>query len=228
MARPKLGEVLVKMGVLDPQQLQAALGHQKQWGLSLGRTVVEKRFCTAEQVMQALSKQIGLPVVDLDREPLGPQHAQLLPRKAAEQHRAVPIRAEGKRHEVLVVGIAAPASLESLDAITAASGRQRVVAMIAWDDAVERAIGRVYRGEAYVAPPETAVVAPAVPAVIDAREQEFDLGEAPAATASPLAALNLSEACRRVIQTAAEQHQVPEIEVVARILESWASKQRGV
>ncbi|MHB8875895.1 MAG: GspE/PulE/PilB domain-containing protein [Myxococcaceae bacterium] len=228
MARPKLGEVLVKLGLLDAQQLQAALGHQKQWGQPLGKTVVQQRLCTAEQVLSALSKQTGLPPVDLDREPLGAHLAALLPRKAAEQHKAVPLRAEGKRSEVLVVAIAAPATLEQLDALTSAAGRQRVTAFLGWDDAIERAIGRIYRGESFVAPVASAPPQTYAPP-IDAREQELDLGEpeaaAPAA-ADALGGLKLSEACLRVIHTAASQHQVSPGSVVERVLESWAAKQK--
>jgi len=230
MARPRLGETLVKLGLLDPQRLQAALGHQKQWGLSLGRTLLEMKFCTAQQLLKGLAHQTGIESIDLDLEPLGPQFAPLLSRKVAEQYKAVPLRAEGKRHEVLVVAIAAPASLVQLDAVTAASGRQRVIPMLAWDDAVERAIGRIYRGDPFI-PPTPDAPAP-VSAIIDAREQEFDLvgAEPPAAAAAgpadPLDALQLSEACLHVIHTASRQHQVSPLSVIQRILESWASKQK--
>lgn len=229
MARPRLGETLVKLGFLDAERLQAALGHQKQWGQALGRTLFEMKFCSADQILAALSAQTGIKSIDLDHEPLGAQYAQLLPRKAAEHHKAVPLRAEGKRHEILVVAIAAPATLEQLDALTAASGRQRVVPLLAWDDAIERAMGRVYRGDPFI--PPTVSAAPPVAAAVDAREQEFDMGDAapPAGAAGPvdvLAALQLSEGCLHVIHTASQQHQVPPLSVIQRVLESWASKQK--
>ncbi len=227
MARPRLGDILVKMGFLDAQQLQAALGHQKKWGYQLARTVVEQRFCTIDQVMQALARQTGYQLIDLDREPLGPQLAPLLPRKIAEQHHAVPLRVEGKRHEVLVVAMGAPATLAQLDAVTSASGKQRVIPFLAWDEAIERALGRVYRGESYAPPASAPVAAPKVP--MGLREEEFDLvGTEPLVTAAdPLAPLGLSEACRQVIRTAARQHQMAETAVIARVIESWASKQGG-
>jgi hypothetical protein len=225
MARPRLGETLVKLGYLDAERLQAALGNQKQWGKLLGRTLFEMKFCSAEQILAGLSRQTGIQAIDLDHEPLGAPYAQLLPRKAAEAHKAVPLRAEGKRHEILVVAIIAPAGLEQLDALTAASGRQRVVPFLAWDDAIERALGRVYRGDPFV--PPTVIEKAPVAAAIDAREQEFDMGDAaPAAAADPLAALQLSEGCLHVIHTASRQHQVSPVSVIQRILESWASKQK--
>jgi len=230
MARPRLGEILVKLGYLDAERLQAALGHQKQWGKTIGRTLLDMKFCTAQQLLAGLAKQVGIESIDLDHEPLGAQYAQLLPRKAAEQHKAVPLRAEGKRHEILVVAIAAPAGLEQLDSLLAASGRQRVVPLLAWDDAIERAIGRIYRGDPFI-PPTMASAPPPVSAAIDAREQEFDIGDAapaaaPAGASDPLAALQLSEGCLHVIHTASQQHQVSPLSVIQRVLESWASKQK--
>jgi hypothetical protein len=144
--RQPLGQVLLQLGFLDRDQLQAALGHQRQWGMPLGRAVLEKRFCTPEQLLQAFSQQLGLPLVDLDRERLDPFLAQLIPRKIAEQHRAVPLKVEGKRAENLVIAIAAPASLASLDAIQAVSGKSRVIPQLASDEAMARAIGRLYDG----------------------------------------------------------------------------------
>jgi type IV pilus assembly protein PilB len=144
--RPRLGEVLLSSGVIDKLQLQAALAHQRQWGMPLGRALVEKHICTAGQVLEALSKITGLPIIDLDKQSLGPNQAPLLTLKVAEQYRVVPLRTEGARQEVLVVAMAAPALLSSIDAVQAVSGKKRIVVHLAWDDAVVRAIGRIYRG----------------------------------------------------------------------------------
>src|ERR1700719_1557574 len=119
------------MGVLDDLQLQAALGHQQQWGKSLGEALIERGFCKSEDVLKALSRQTGHPVIDLDSQPLDSRLVFTMNVKAAEKHRAVPLRLEGKRSEVLVVAVAAPAGMEALDAILAVSGKQRVVPYLA-------------------------------------------------------------------------------------------------
>lgn len=235
MARPKIGQVLLKLGFIDEMRLSAALAHQKQWGTPLARAVMELRFCSLEQVMRALSQQTGLPLVDLSREPLGPKLAALLSAKVAEQHHVVPLRLEGARSEVLVIAIAAPADIGSLDAVQAVSGKQRLKALLAPDDSIEHALKVIYKGEQGRLP---AVFA----AVVDAREQEFDPGakpapepEAPAApqalpapqTASLSVSLTLTLAGRRVIKNAAEHHGISEAGVVERVMEAWAARQRG-
>jgi type II secretion system (T2SS) protein E len=146
MQRSKLGDILLSMGAIDSMQLASALAHQRQWGTPLGRTLVEQRFLSQDVLMAALSQQAGLPAVDLDQEYLDGALAELLPRKAAERYRVVPMRTEGKRGEMLVVAIAAPASLSAIDAVQKASGKVRVRALLAYDAAIDRAIGRIYDG----------------------------------------------------------------------------------
>ncbi len=146
MKKERLGKILLEMGSIDELQLQAALAYQRQWGMPLGRALIENRLCSVNQVMQALAKQIGLPFIDLDKETLGAKQSSLLPLKVAEQYRVVPLRTEGARQEVLVIAIAAPAPLASIDAVQSVSGKRRVVPHIAADEAIVRAIGRIYRG----------------------------------------------------------------------------------
>jgi len=151
-AKKKLGEILIEMGALDPLQLQAALGFLQQWGMPLGRAVVEKGFCARDDVTRALATQAGHPMIRLDGMPLDPELAKVVPVKTAEMYRAVPLRIEGRRREVLALAIAAPAPLASVDAVLTVARKQRAVVHIAHDEEIESAIGRLYHGKAEVAP----------------------------------------------------------------------------
>ena len=150
--KKKLGELLVEAGAVDALQLQAALGHQQQWGVRIGRALIDRGFCKPADVLKALSLQTGHPAVDLDSATLDSRLAFALGVKAAEKHRAVPLRLEGKRSEVLVVAASAPAGMDTLDAIRAVSGKSRIVIQLADDEAIERAIGKLYYGRQPVAP----------------------------------------------------------------------------
>jgi type IV pilus assembly protein PilB len=155
--KKRLGDILLAHGAVEAIQLQAALAFQRQWGVPLGQVVVDQRFCTAGQVLAALAEQTGVAAVDLDAEPLNPMLARLVSVKVAEAHRVVPLRLEGPRDAVLVVAIAAPASLASLDAVKSVSGKTRVVPRLATDAAIQRAIGRLYRGESAEVSPKRAL-----------------------------------------------------------------------
>ncbi|MHA7635027.1 GspE/PulE/PilB domain-containing protein [Corallococcus sp. M7] len=146
--KKRLGDILLARGVVDALQLQSALAYQRKWGVALGQVVVDQRFCTAEAVLSALAAQSGVEAVDLDAQPLDASLARLIPCKVAEAHRVVPLRLEGQgAREVLVVALAAPASLATLDVVKSVSGKARVVPRLATDAALGRAIGRLYRGE---------------------------------------------------------------------------------
>jgi type IV pilus assembly protein PilB len=150
--RKKLGQILVEMGAVDELQLQSAVGHHQQWGMRIGRALIERGFCKPEDVLRALAKQTGHPVIDLDMQPLDPRLVFTLNVKAAEKHRAVPLRLEGKRSEMLVVAVSGPAGLETMDAVLAVSGKSRVIPYLADDEAIERAIGKLYYGRQPSAP----------------------------------------------------------------------------
>lgn len=160
--KKRLGEILLERGAVDGLQLQSALAYQRKWGVPLGQVVVDMRFCTANAVLEALAEQTGVPAVDLDAELLNPRLARLVPRKLAEMHRVVPLRTEGPRDMVLVVAIAAPASMQSLDAVRSVAAKARVVPMLATDAAIGRALERLYLGPAEAAkrPEEKAISLP--------------------------------------------------------------------
>ncbi|MFY0527221.1 hypothetical protein ACN28I_30115 [Archangium gephyra] len=150
--KKRLGEILVELGVMDGPRLQSALAYQRKRGVPLGQVVVDLRFCTANQVLEALAHQTGVPAMDLDAERLNLELAELVPRRLAEMHRVVPLRQEGPRDMVLVVAIAAPASPQSLDAVRGVARKARVVPWLATDAAIGRAIERLYQDGAAAAP----------------------------------------------------------------------------
>jgi hypothetical protein len=180
MARstPSIEELLVSMGALDPQQLQAARGHAQQWGIPLYDAVVERRFCSREDVLRGFSVLTGYPVSNLDAEPLDPTLAALVPLRVAEQHRAVPLRLSGRRSEVIEVAFAFPVAMAAIDAAQAVSRKSRVAVHLSTPEAVDRAIGRLYRNESVPAP---AAPTPVVNgrAVAVENEATFDFGQTP-------------------------------------------------
>lgn len=146
MGRKPLGEILLSMGAVDPLKLKSALAYQRQWGTPLGKALIENKLCTREQVLAGLAKQAGMSVIDLTTVEPSAAALKLISFKVAQQHKVVGLRVEGKRQDVLVVAIAAPASIAALDAVRSVSGKSRVVAHLAHDEAIERAIARHYQG----------------------------------------------------------------------------------
>lgn len=59
----RIGDLLVKAGVISPEQLQRAIEEQsKVPGVKLGQVLVQLGFCSSQDVMAAISRQLGFEV----------------------------------------------------------------------------------------------------------------------------------------------------------------------
>jgi hypothetical protein len=142
--RIKIGDLLVKAGVITELQLKAALAEQQQWGGKLGDILVRMEFLTEEVLVRALSKQTGIPRADLTGE--GDRAAlALVPAESAEEFGLVPIamKEEGR---ALSVAMSDPLNIHVTDHLRSLTGC-RIEAQLAGASAIRHAISRWYRGE---------------------------------------------------------------------------------
>ena len=143
--RIKIGDLLVKAGVITDLQLKAALAEQSQWGGKLGDILVRMEFLTEEILVRALSKQTGIPRADLTGE--GDRQAlTAIPADVAEEFGVVPLhfKEEGR---VLVVAMSDPLNLSVTDHLRSLTEGVRMEAQLAGASAIRNAISRWYRGE---------------------------------------------------------------------------------
>ncbi len=77
----KLGELLIKESLINDQQLREALTYQKQHGGKLGYNLVKLGFVKDEEITALLSRQYGVPSINLSRFEIDPAgtHCQALP-----------------------------------------------------------------------------------------------------------------------------------------------------
>ena len=143
--RIKIGDLLVKAGVITDLQLRAALAEQQQWGGKLGDILVRMEFLTEEVLVRALSKQTGIPRADLtgpgDRAALA-----LVPPDVAEEFGLVPMMLKDDGRTV-VVAMSDPLNLGVTDHLRSLTGAKKIEAQLAGASAIRTAISRWYRGE---------------------------------------------------------------------------------
>jgi hypothetical protein len=142
--RIKIGDLLVKAGVITDLQLKAALAEQAQWGGKLGDILVRMEFLTEEVLVRALSKQTGIGRADLTGE--GDKGAlALVPAEVAEEFGLVPfqMKEEGR---VLVVAMSDPLNLGVTDHLRSLTGC-RIEARLAGASAIRNVISKWYRGQ---------------------------------------------------------------------------------
>ncbi len=93
----RLGETLIKRGVLTPQQLQRALELQRAQGKRLGEIVVEQGWIKAQALAHLLGTQQGIVRVCLDHFQPDIKALQLLPQNMALSSQALPLMVDQGR-----------------------------------------------------------------------------------------------------------------------------------
>lgn len=140
MARRRIGEILVADGVLDDGRLRLALAEQQRWGGPLGRILVDLRLIDEATLVEALSRQLQIPAVDLDAIEVPPAVVELVPGELCEQYSVVPFRAAAK---FLDLAMADPTNLGIADELQIRT-RLNVRPHLAGPRVIERAIARLY------------------------------------------------------------------------------------
>ena len=140
--RIRLGELLLKAGVVDEQQLNSALAEQKRWGGKLGSILVEMNFLSEDLLVKALSRQLGLDRVELEDEEISQKALEMLSPELAQDKQVLPVSFDTSKGE-LVIAMAEPENLELVDEISFRTG-QRVRVVIAAQSALARAIRKHY------------------------------------------------------------------------------------
>lgn len=118
-SKERLGDKLVRLGFITPEQLDIALKEQKRTGELLGEVLLRLGFLTEEELMNALSEQKGIERVDLSSYIISPEIIELIPKKLAERYKVIPIAKDGN---TLILGMVNPFDVETVDIISRFTG----------------------------------------------------------------------------------------------------------
>ena len=140
-AGEKFGDLLVKSGLIDELQLQAALGHQRRWGGKLGQCLIDLGFVTESELLSFVSEQFKMPAIDLSRSRISAQAFAALPESVAKKYGVVPVfikDAPGKK-KILTLAMSDPSNLKILDELQFLTGL-KVEPVLANESAIARVI----------------------------------------------------------------------------------------
>lgn len=104
----RIGDMLIKKGVIGQSQLETALEVQKKTGQRLGRVLVQLEFVEEENFLTLLSQQLEIAYIKLSDFKFNPEITQRLPETLARRFRAVVLMEDT---DGLVVGMADPMDL---------------------------------------------------------------------------------------------------------------------
>jgi type IV pilus assembly protein PilB len=116
---PRLGERLVASRLISEGQLRRALELQMQVARPLGVVLVELGLVDEDRLTVVLGEHLEVPVVDLRREAVDPDAAQLVPAEFARKNVILPIRTEDGR---LAVAMADPENLHLVNDLRLITG----------------------------------------------------------------------------------------------------------
>jgi len=138
-----LGGLLVERGLITVEQLEMAVNEQKKTGRRLGRVLVDRGCLTAEVLLEVLSEHLGVPVARINAYTVSPEAITALPEKVARRHTAFPLQKTGS---TLLVALAVPKDLATLDDLRFASGCE-IQTALALEDEIIVALNRYYRDD---------------------------------------------------------------------------------
>lgn len=143
----RLGDLLIKAGVVSDAQLNAALNEQRQWGGRLGAILVRMGALSEDLLVKALSRQLNIPraaIGPTDPIVVPPQILERIDRATCEKGLLLPVQYIQDRR-ALQVAVADPFNVVAIDDLTRRVGL-RIEPLIAGETQLLQAIGRVFGG----------------------------------------------------------------------------------
>ncbi|MDE3216271.1 MAG: Flp pilus assembly complex ATPase component TadA [Gemmatimonadota bacterium] len=136
----RIGDLLVREGLISKEQLEKALQEQKQSGTRVGYNLVKLGFIHETELTKMLARQYKMPAVDLSKFEVDPRIAKLIPGDLALKHLVLPLKRDGR---TLTVAMADPTNLgvlEDLKFIT----RYDIFPVIAGEFTIKNALEKVF------------------------------------------------------------------------------------
>jgi type IV pilus assembly protein PilB len=139
----RLGDLLVKERIITPEQLEKAVKAQKENGASntrLGSMLVQLGFVTDEEVTNFLSRQYGVPAINLQYFEIDPAVVKLVPEETAKRYTILPLSRVGAS---LTIAMVDPTNVFAMDDIKFMTGFN-IEPVVASESAIIDAIQKAY------------------------------------------------------------------------------------
>src|SRR5262245_4724318 len=140
----RIGELLLKEKCITAEQLQQALHYQKANGGKLGYNLVRLGFVKDEEITALLSKQYGVPSINLKQFEIDGAIIKLIPPDTAQKYQIVPLSRVGS---TLTIAMTDPTNVFAMDDIKFMTG-YNVEPIVASETAVVEAIEKYYPSKA--------------------------------------------------------------------------------
>src|ERR1700684_2091909 len=136
----RLDEILIKENLITSDQLRQALEHQKSSGGRLGTCLMKLGFITEDEITGVLSRQYGVPSINLKYYEVDAAVIKLIPQDTAVRYQIVPLSRVGS---TLTIAMTDPTNVFAMDDIKFMTGFN-VEPVVASETAINDAISKFY------------------------------------------------------------------------------------
>ena len=136
----KLGEILVRENLISPQHLREALDYQREHGGRLGYNLVKLGLVSDDMITAVLSRQYGIPSVNLELFQIDEQVLHLIPQEVAQKYSVLPLSRVGAS---LTLAMVDPTNVFAMDDVKFMTGLN-VEPVVVAEASIQQAIARYY------------------------------------------------------------------------------------
>jgi type IV pilus assembly protein PilB len=136
----QIGELLIKENFITSEQLDVALKHQRQHGGRLGSILITLGFVDDDDITSVLSRQYGVPSINLAYFEIDPSVIKLIPVETAQKYMVVPLSRVGS---TLTIATADPTNVFAMDDIKFMTGFN-VEPVVASEASIQEALEKYY------------------------------------------------------------------------------------
>src|SRR5438128_1548517 len=136
----KLGEILVRENLISPQHLRQALDYQREHGGRLGFNLVKLGLVSDDTITAVLSRQYGIPSVNLELFNIDDSVLRLIPQEVAQKYSVLPLSRVGA---TLTMAMVDPTNVFAMDDIKFMTGLN-VEPVVVAEASVQQAIAKYY------------------------------------------------------------------------------------
>jgi type IV pilus assembly protein PilB len=140
----RLGDLLVREKVITQEQLDAALKSQKSDGGRLGSVLVKLGYLSDEDVTNFLSRQYGVPAINLNYFEIDPAVVKLVPQETARRYQILPLSRVGAS---LTIAMVDPTNVFAMDDIKFMTGFN-IEPVVASETSIMEGIDKAYSSPA--------------------------------------------------------------------------------
>ncbi|MCB0272275.1 MAG: type IV-A pilus assembly ATPase PilB [Bdellovibrionales bacterium] len=136
----RIGELLVRSNLISNQQLRKAQEETRKNGKRLGYNLTKLGYIKEEDLADFLSKQYGVPSINLEEFDIEENIISLIPKDVASKHQVIPVNRSGA---TLTVAMSDPSNILAIDDLKFLTG-YNIQVVVAPEASIAEAFERYY------------------------------------------------------------------------------------